>query len=142
MAHKIGGMFHTPHGRTNAILMPYVIEYNCTKPTKLGIWPKYEYYKADERYQEIAQMLGLPAKTPAEGVKSLKKAVIDLTRECGIEMSFKAQGVDEKAFLEALPTLAMNAYEDQCSPANPRLPMVEDMQEIMRKAYYGEGLDD
>ncbi|TLG71806.1 bifunctional acetaldehyde-CoA/alcohol dehydrogenase [Culicoidibacter larvae] len=141
MAHKIGGMFHTPHGRTNAILLPYVIEYNGTRPNKLAIWPKYEYYNADERYQEIAHALGLKASTPEEGVASFRRAVIDLAKSVGIEMSLKAQGVNEKEFMAALPTLAMNAYEDQCSPANPRLPMVADMEEIMRKAFSGEGLD-
>lgn len=138
MAHKVGGVFHTPHGRTNAILLPYVIKYNGTRPTKLAIWPKYESYIANERYQEIAHMLGLKASTPEEGVESLRKAVLELGQSVGVKMSFKDQGIDEKEFLEAIPSLAMNAYEDQCSPANPRLPMVKDMEEILRKAYYGE----
>ncbi|MDG6895194.1 bifunctional acetaldehyde-CoA/alcohol dehydrogenase [Volucribacter amazonae] len=138
LAHKIGGRFHTPHGRTNAILMPYVIRYNGTKPTKTSTWPKYNYYKADVKYQEIARMLGLPCATPAEGVASYAKACHDLAEKVGIKMSFKQQGLDEQEWLAARRAIALAAFEDQCSPANPRLPVVEDMEEILTKAYYGE----
>ena len=138
MAHKIGGKFHTVHGRTNAILLPHVIRYNGTRPTKVATWPKYTDYVADVRYQDIAKMLGLPASTPAEGVESYAKAVHDLAVRCGVKMSLKDQGVDEKAFLDARRELAFNAFEDQCTPANPRLAMVSDMEEIMTKAYYGK----
>ncbi len=138
MAHKIGGKFHTVHGRTNAILLPHVIRYNGTRPTKVATWPKYTDYVADVRYQDIAKMLGLPAATPAEGVESYAKAVHDLAVRCGVKMSLKDQGVDEKAFLDARRELAFNAFEDQCTPANPRLAMVADMEEIMTKAYYGK----
>lgn len=141
LAHKIGGMFGTVHGRTNAILMPYVIRYNGTVSGKFSVWPKYEHYIADQRYQDIAKMLGLPAKTPAEGVESYANAVIALNRECGIEDGFKALGVDEKSFIKNLHTLAMNAYEDQCSPANPRLPLIKDMEKILEDAFYGRDLD-
>ncbi|TCJ95908.1 acetaldehyde dehydrogenase /alcohol dehydrogenase AdhE [Volucribacter psittacicida] len=138
LAHKIGGRFHTPHGRTNAILMPYVIRYNGTKPTKTSTWPKYNYYKADVKYQEIARMLGLPCATPEEGVASYAKACHDLAAKVGIKMSFKQQGIEEQEWLAARRTIALAAFEDQCSPANPRLPVVEDMEEILTKAYYGE----
>lgn len=140
LAHKIGGMFGTVHGRTNAILMPHVIRYNGTVPGKLSVWPKYESYVADKRYQAIAKMLGLPARTPEEGVESYAKAVTQLCEECGVEMSFKSLGVDEKAFNEKIHLLAMNAYEDQCSPANPRLPLIKDMEEILKHSYYGTNL--
>ena len=138
LSHKVGGKFHTPHGRTNAIFLPHVIRYNGTRPQKTATWPKYNYYKADVKYQEIARTLGLPCSTPAEGVASFAKACDELARKVGIKMSFKEQGLDEKAFMEARRELAMMAYEDQCSPANPRLPMVADMEEILTKAYYGE----
>lgn len=140
MAHKIGGMFGTVHGRTNAILMPHVIRYNGTIPAKFSVWPKYETYVADKKYQDIAKLLGLPASTPEEGVNSYAKAVTELAESLGIEMNLKSLGVDEKAFKEELNTLAMNAYEDQCSPVNPRLPMIEDMEQIMLDAYYGNNL--
>lgn len=137
LAHKIGGRFHTPHGRTNAILMPHVIRYNGTRPQKTATWPKYNHYKADIKYQEIAKMLGLPARTPAEGVESFAKACAELAQKVGIEMSFKAQGIDEKVWLDSRREIALLAFEDQCSPANPRLPLVEDMIEILTDAYYG-----
>ena len=135
MAHKIGGEFHVPHGRANAILLPYTIRYNGEQPTKLSTWPKYNYYKAAERYAELARMLGLPAKTTAEGVESFAKACGELGKKVGIEMNFKSQGLDEKAYMEAVDKLAFLAFEDQCSPANPRVPVVEDIKKILIAAY-------
>ncbi|MFC4463547.1 bifunctional acetaldehyde-CoA/alcohol dehydrogenase [Streptomyces xiangluensis] len=137
MSHTLGATFHIAHGRTNAMLLPHVIRYNGTVPSKLTGWPKYENYRAPERFQDIARTLGLPASTPAEGVESLATAVERLRATVGIEPSFQALGVDERAFLDALPQQAMNAYEDQCAPANPRMPMLDDMQQLMRAAYYG-----
>ncbi|WP_117281504.1 bifunctional acetaldehyde-CoA/alcohol dehydrogenase [Streptococcus intermedius] len=137
MAHKIGAQFHTIHGRTNAILLPYVIRYNGTRPAKAATWPKYNYYRADEKYQDIAKLLGLPASTPEEGVESYAKAVYELGERVGIKMNFRDQGIDEKEWKEHSRELAFLAYEDQCSPANPRLPMVDHMQEIIEDAYYG-----
>ncbi|WP_327341418.1 bifunctional acetaldehyde-CoA/alcohol dehydrogenase [Streptomyces europaeiscabiei] len=137
MSHTLGATFHIAHGRTNAVLLPHVIRYNGTVPTKLTGWPKYESYRAPERFQDIARALGLPAAAPAEGVESLAAAVERLRDSVGIEPTFQALGVDEQAFLGALPQQALNAYEDQCAPANPRMPMLDDMREIMRAAYYG-----
>ena len=137
MAHKIGGVHHTVHGRTNAILLPYVIRYNGTRPSKTTTWPKYNYWKADEKFQDIAKMLGLPHSTPEEAVEAYAKAVYELGVAVGIKMNFKDQGIDEKAWKDSLHEIALLAYEDQCSPANPRLPMVADMEEIMADAYYG-----
>jgi acetaldehyde dehydrogenase/alcohol dehydrogenase len=137
MSHTLGATFHIAHGRTNAVLLPHVIRYNGTVPTKLTGWPKYESYRAPERFQDIARALGLPAATPQAGVESLALAVERQRDAVGIEPSFQALSVDERAFLDALPQQALNAYEDQCAPANPRMPMLDDMQEIMRVAYYG-----
>ncbi|RMI92672.1 bifunctional acetaldehyde-CoA/alcohol dehydrogenase [Streptomyces sp. ZS0098] len=137
MSHTLGATFHIAHGRTNAVLLPHVIRYNGTVPTKLTGWPKYETYRAPERFQDIARTLGLPAATPREGVESLAAAVERLRDTVGIEPTFRALGVDERAFLDALPQQALNAYEDQCAPANPRMPMLDDMQGIMRTAYHG-----
>ncbi|OSP33691.1 bifunctional acetaldehyde-CoA/alcohol dehydrogenase [Streptomyces sp. 13-12-16] len=137
MSHTLGATFHIAHGRTNAVLLPHVIRYNGTVPTKLTGWPKYENYRAPERFQDIARTLGLPAATPAEGVESLAAAVERLRDAVGIEPTFEALGIDERTFLDALPQQALNAYEDQCAPANPRMPMLDDMQEIMRTAYHG-----
>ena len=137
MAHVTGATFHLIHGRTNATYLPHVIRYNGTVPTKLTSWPKYEHYIAPERYQEIARHLGLPAATPEEGVESYARAVEELRDRCGIAPSFQAQGVPEEAFIGALDELAMGAYEDQCAPANPRMPMLADIKTIMEAAYYG-----
>ncbi|MEV0537512.1 bifunctional acetaldehyde-CoA/alcohol dehydrogenase [Kitasatospora sp. NPDC050463] len=138
MAHTLGATFHVAHGRTNALLLPYAIRYNGSAPAKVTGWPKYGSYVAPQRYQEIAKMLGLAADTPEQGVESLARAVEDLRDRVGIPRSFKDAGVDESAFLAALPQQAMNAYEDQCAPANPRMPMLDDMQQLMRQAYYGD----
>ncbi|MFG2751846.1 bifunctional acetaldehyde-CoA/alcohol dehydrogenase [Streptomyces xanthophaeus] len=137
MAHTLGNTFKVAHGRTNAILLPHVIRHNGTVSHKATPWPKAEVYRAPERFQEIARMLGLPAATAAEGVESYARAVEELRTRCGIPASFAEQGVDERAFIEALPAQAMNAYADQCAPANPRMPMIDDMQQLMRQAYYG-----
>ncbi len=138
MAHKIGGEFHVPHGRANAILLPFTIRYNGKKPQKLSTWPKYNYYKADEKYAELARILGLPASTIEEGVESYAKACGELGMKCGIKMNFKSQNIDEQTYLSQIEKLSYLAYEDQCSPANPRVPMVEDMQKILKDAYYTE----
>ena len=137
MAHKIGGYFHTVHGRTNAILLPYVIRYNGTRPAKTATWPKYNYYRADEKYQDNARLLGLPAATSEEAVSAFAQAVYELGERVGIKMSFRDQGIDEKTWMAAAEEIAYLAYEDQCSPANPRLAMVSDMKEILEDAYYG-----
>ncbi|MBO3100384.1 bifunctional acetaldehyde-CoA/alcohol dehydrogenase [Cellulomonas sp. zg-ZUI168] len=142
MAHVVGSTYHLVHGRTNATLLPHVIRYNGTVPTKLTSWPKYEHYVAPERFQQLAQMLGLPAATPAEGVESYALAVESLRARVGIPSSFHAQGVDEHEFLARLDEVAMGAYEDQCAPANPRMPMIDDMKDLMTAAYYGTSLDD
>ncbi|WP_031076109.1 bifunctional acetaldehyde-CoA/alcohol dehydrogenase [Streptomyces sp. NRRL WC-3742] len=138
MAHTLGGTFHVAHGRTNALLLPHVIRWNGSAPAKVTGWPKYGSYLAPERYQAIARMLGLPAATPEQGVESLAAAVEELRDRVGIPRSFKDAGVDETAFLAALPQQAMNAYEDQCAPANPRMPLLADLQQLMRRAYYGD----
>ena len=135
MAHKIGAEFHVPHGRANAILLPFTIRYNGQKPSKLSTWPKYNYYRADERYAELARILGLPASTIEEGVESYAKAVGELGKKVGIKMNFESQGLDRENYMAQVEKLAYLAYEDQCSPANPRVPMVEDMKEILIKAY-------
>ena len=138
IAHKVGGEFHVPHGRANAILMPWVIRYNGVKPSKPGIWPKYNYYRADERYCELARLIGLKFDTVEEGVKAYADACYKLGKEVGIAMSFKEQGCDEEKWLNDMDKLAFLAYEDQCSPANPKVPMLEDIKEILKNSYYGD----
>ena len=135
LAHKLGGEFHIPHGRANAVLLPHVIEYNAQKPTKFVSFPKYETFIADQRYAEIAKALGLPASTAEEGVKSLVKAVRDLMKEVNIPMSIAECKVDRNQFMAKVPELADKAFEDQCTTANPRLPLVKELEEIYIKAF-------
>ena len=140
MAHKVGAEFHTVHGYTCSILLPYVIRYNGQVPTKLSVWPKYNVYKADKKYQDIAKLLGLKASTPAEGVESLAVATEDLAKEVGLANNFEALGITESEWNSKIDDVAVLAYEDQCSPANPRVPIVEDMKLILKKAFKGERL--
>lgn len=139
MAHKIGGVHHTVHGRTNAILLPYVVRYNGSKPGKLAAWPKYNHYQADQRYQQVARMLGLQADTADQAVDSLAQAIFELGCRVGIEMNFKAQIKDKKTFDQSLDEIAYLAYGDQCTPVNPRLPLVKDMRDILEAAWLGYG---
>jgi acetaldehyde dehydrogenase/alcohol dehydrogenase len=139
LAHKLGGEFHIPHGRANAVLLPHVIAYNGeTNPSKFMAFPKYGKFIAPERYAEIAKALGLPAATPEEGVKSLVQAVKDLMKEVNIPFTIKEMGVDEKTYLNTISDLAYKAFEDQCTTANPRLPKVVELEDLYKKAYYGK----
>jgi len=137
LAHKLGAEFHVPHGRANTILMPHVIRYNATKPTKFAAFPKYEHFVADQRYAEIARILGLPARTTEEGVESLVQAIITLAKSMNIPMSIESQGIDKKEFENKVDLLADRAFEDQCTTANPKLPLVSELAEIYHKAYKG-----
>ena len=137
IAHKIGGEYHIPHGRANAVLLPHVIRYNASKPSKLVSFPKYDRFKADKKYAEIAAALNLPASTAEEGVESLVNAVINLMKEVDEPLSFAECGIDEKTYTEKLGELAEKAFEDQCTTANPRLPLVSEIEEIMMNAYRG-----
>ena len=138
IAHKLGGEFHIPHGRANAIILPFVIRYNATKPTKFVSFPKYEYFIADKKYAESARRIGLKAKNTEEGVESLIKAVKELNKDLGIPKTLKEAGIDEQEFLSKVDKLADMAFEDQCTNANPRVPLVSEIKEIMLEAYYGE----
>lgn len=138
LAHKLGGEFHIPHGRANAILLPYVIAYNAQKPEKFPIFPKYSEFVADYRYAQIAHQLRLGGETREEEIQALIDAVRNLMKKLNIPLSIKDCGVDEAEFLAKLPELAERAFEDQCTTANPRYPFVKDLEELYRKAYYGE----
>lgn len=137
LAHKLGGEYHIPHGRANAIILPYVIAYNAKKPTKFVSFPKYEYFIADKKYARIAERLGLPASTTEEGVNSLIKAIQKMLVDLEMPTSIKDCGIDEQEFLAKLDMLADRAFEDQCTTANPRLPLVSELKEILLDAYYG-----
>jgi acetaldehyde dehydrogenase/alcohol dehydrogenase len=135
MAHILGGKFHIPHGRANAILLPYVIYYNAQRPTKFAAFPQYEYPMAGERYAEIARLLGLPANTTEEGVNSLVNAIKELMVKLNIPLTLKEAGVDRKSFEKELREMSDIAFNDQCTGTNPRMPLVTEIEKIYREAY-------
>jgi acetaldehyde dehydrogenase/alcohol dehydrogenase len=137
LAHKLGSEYHIAHGRANTILLPHVIRYNATKPKKFAAFPKYKQFIADIRYAEIARTLGLPARTTEEGVESLVQAIINLAKELNIPMSLESNGVEKSVFESTVDNLAERAFEDQCTTANPKLPLVTELVEIYRQAYKG-----
>lgn len=138
LAHKIGAEFHGVHGRINAVVLPFVIKYNGTQPSKAGIWPKYKFYNANEKYAEVARSIGLKFDTVEEGVEKLAEAVYKLGRDCDVAMSFKEHGIDQKVWMDSVEKIGYLAYEDQCSPANPRTPIVSEMiEQILIPAYLG-----
>nr|WP_188204770.1 bifunctional acetaldehyde-CoA/alcohol dehydrogenase [Desemzia incerta] len=137
LAHKIGAEFEIPHGRANAILMPHVIRYNASAPTKHQIFPKYEYFRADEDYAEIARYLGLKGSTTEELVEALVQNIYQLGKKLNIEMSMKAQGVTKEQLDQAADRLAELAFEDQCTTANPKEPLIAELKEILYATYEG-----
>ncbi|MDA9470741.1 bifunctional acetaldehyde-CoA/alcohol dehydrogenase [Enterococcus sp. 5H] len=137
VAHKIGGEYGIPHGRTNAILLPHIIRYNAKDPSKHAMFPKYDYFRADTDYADIAKFLGLKGKNTAELVDSLAKAVYDLGVSVGIDMNLKAQGVTQEILDSTVDHMAELAYEDQCTTANPKEPLISELKQIIIDAYNG-----
>lgn len=135
IAHKVGGEWNIPHGRTNAILLPHVIRYNAKDPQKHAMFPKYDYFRADQDYADIAKFLGLPGNTTAELVEAFVNKVYDLGVAVGIGMSWKAQGVTKKVMADTIDHLAEKAYEDQCTTANPKEPLISELKEIIEICY-------
>jgi acetaldehyde dehydrogenase/alcohol dehydrogenase len=138
LAHKLGGEFHIAHGRANAILLPHVIEYNAQKPTKFTSFPKYSEFVADEKFAQISRFMGFGGNTKEEQISNLVKAVRTLMQRVNIPMTIRDCGVEEKAFLAVLPEMSEHAFEDQCTNANPRYPLIVELQDLYKKAYYGK----
>ncbi|WP_338355161.1 bifunctional acetaldehyde-CoA/alcohol dehydrogenase [Enterococcus faecalis] len=137
IAHKIGGEYGIPHGRTNAILLPHIIRYNAKDPSKHAMFPKYDYFRADTDYADIAKFLGLKGNTTAELVEALAIAVADLGKSVGIDMNLKAQGVSQETLDTTVDRMAELAYEDQCTTANPKEPLISELKQIILDAYVG-----
>ncbi len=135
MAHKLGGDYHIPHGRANAILLPYVIEYNAKKPDKFATFPKYEKFIADKKYAKLARYLGFGGKDDVESVANLVNAIRALAKSIDIPMSVRACGIEEKTYMDGVDQLAYKAFSDQCTTANPKYPLVKDIAELYRKIY-------
>lgn len=140
LAHKLGGEFHISHGRCNAILLPYVIRYNATSPTKFVSFPKYEHFIADQKYANFAKKIGLEVNGVEDGVDKLIGLVNELLDKLDIPKSFREFGIDEEIYMSKVDELATKAFEDQCTTANPRLPLVNELKKILIDAYYGVNL--
>ena len=137
VAHKIGGEYGIPHGRTNAILLPHIIRYNAKDPQKHAMFPKYDFFRADTDYADIAKFLGLKGETTAELVEALATAVYELGKSVGIDMNLKAQGVTQEVLDATVDRMAELAYEDQCTTANPKEPLISELKQIIVDAYNG-----
>lgn len=135
IAHKIGGEYGIPHGRTNAILLPHVIHYNAKDPQKHALFPKYDFFRADTDYADIAKFLGLKGNTTEELVDALANAVYDLGCSVGIDMNLKSQGVTEELLHSTIDRMAELAFEDQCTTANPKEPLISELKGIIETAY-------
>ncbi len=138
MAHKLGAFFHLPHGVANALLINQVIKFNCVEvPTKMGTFSQYDHPHTMARYAEVADYLGLKGKTDEDKVDALIVAVDELKEKVGIKKTIKDYGVDEKEFLERLDEMVEQAFDDQCTGANPRYPLMSEIKEMYLNAYYG-----
>jgi acetaldehyde dehydrogenase/alcohol dehydrogenase len=138
MAHKVGAAFHLPHGLSNALLIGNVIRYNANdNPTKQAAFSQYDRPKAKCRYAEIADYLGLGGATKDEKVANLIAWVEGLKKDLEIPASIQEAGVNEAEFLERLDGVAIDAFDDQCTGANPRYPLIEEFRAILLDSFYG-----
>ena len=139
MAHKLGAYHHIPHGVANALLITLVMEFNASEvPTKMGTFPQYQYPHTLARYAECARFCGVEGKDDAEVFKKFLVKVEELKKAVGIKATIKDYGVDEKYFLDTLDEMVENAFDDQCTGANPRYPLFSEIKEMYLKAYYGK----
>lgn len=143
MAHKLGSTFHVPHGLANALMISHVIRYNATDtPFKQAIFPQYKYPNAKWRYARIADYLGLGGNTEEEKIEKLVEAIENLKKELDIPLTLKeALSGDDKAFYEEVEEMADQAFDDQCTGANPRYPLIRDLKELYVLAYRGCRID-
>ena len=138
MAHKLGAMFHVPHGLANALLINQVIKFNATdKPVKQTAFPQYKFPCAKAKYGQIADELGLGGKNDDEKVELLQKALIQMKKDLNLPMSIKEFGIDEQEFLSKLDEMVELAFDDQCTGANPRYPLFSEIKQMYLDAYYG-----
>ncbi|MDD6617936.1 MAG: bifunctional acetaldehyde-CoA/alcohol dehydrogenase [Lachnospiraceae bacterium] len=137
MAHKLGAYHHLPHGVANALLIELVMRYNADPaPVKMGTFSQYPYPHAKERYCEMARFCGITGKDDDETFENFIKAIADLKAKVGIKRTIKEYGIKEEDFMATLDEMVENAFNDQCTGANPRYPLMSEMKEIYLKAYY------
>ncbi len=138
MAHKLGAFHHIPHGVANALLIDRVMRFNAAEvPAKMGTFPQYDHPHTLARYAEIADYLGIKGETDSDKLENLITAINDLKESVGIKKTIKDYGIDEKSFLETLDDMVEQAFDDQCTGANPRLPLLSEIKEMYLAAYYG-----
>ena len=139
MAHKLGAFHHLPHGVANALLITLVMEFKASEePTKMGTFPQYEYPHTLARYAECGRFCGIQGKNDAEVLKKFIDKIEELKAAVGIKKTIKEYGVDEKYFLDTLDAMVEQAFDDQCTGANPRYPLMSELKEMYLKAYYGK----
>lgn len=139
MAHKLGAFHHLPHGIANALMISYVLRFNAEEaPTKMGTFPQYEHPHTIERYARIADALNLGGKNNKEKLENLIKAIEELKEKIGIKKTIKDYGIEEEKFLASLDEMSEQAFDDQCTGANPRYPLITEIKEMYLKAYYGK----
>ena len=139
MAHKLGAFHHLPHGVANALMIEEVIRFNsCETPAKMGTFPQYDHPHAMARYAEIADALGLGGNTDEEKVEALIGTVNALKERVGIKKTIKDYGIDEQDFLDRLDAMTEQAFDDQCTGANPRYPLMSEIKQMYLNAYYGK----
>ena len=139
MAHKLGAYHHLPHGVANALMIDYVLEFNAAEvPAKMGTFSQYDYPKTLRRYAEVAEALGVSGRNDEAKLKGLIKKIDDLKEYVGIKKTIKEYGVDEKYFLDTLDQMTEDAFDDQCTGANPRLPLMSEIKDMYLRAYYGK----
>ena len=143
LAHKLGAFHHIPHGIANALVIEDVIRFNSSEvPAKMGTFPQYSYPHARERYAQIADYLGLGGSSDGEKVENLIKAICELRHKIGIKDTIAEYGVDEQKFLETLDEMTEQAFDDQCTGANPRYPLMSELKQIYLNAYYGRTFEE
>ena len=138
MAHKLGAFHHLPHGVANALMIEEVIRFNASEaPAKMGTFSQYDHPHTLKRYAQIADYLGLGGKSDEEKLENLIKAINNLKLQVGIKQTIKAYGIDEKTFEDRLDDMAEQAFDDQCTGANPRYPLISEIKQMYLNAYYG-----
>ena len=138
MAHKLGSFHHLPHGIANALLITDVMKYNASNvPTKMGTFPQYEYPHTLRRYAEIAEYLNLGGYTDEEKLENLINKIEELKSSIGIKRTIRDYGIEEKDFMDSLDEMTEQAFDDQCTGANPRYPLMSEIKDMYLKAYYG-----
>ena len=139
MAHKLGAYHHLPHGVANALLITEVMRFNAEEvPTKMGTFSQYQYPHALARYAECARFCGFAGKDDKDTLEKFIKGIEELKEKVGIKKTIKDYGIDEKTFLATLDEMVENAFDDQCTGANPRYPLMKEIKEIYLKCYYGK----